>query len=455
MKWIALLAVLALLPVAIGWLRANPRKLPQVMFALGVLQFVAGLLHMYVAPISWAYWPGFNKGLEVSIVDAIAIALIASAPAGVRIAHLRWPIVLYMLCVLLSATQTDVPLPTLFYAWQLGRVILLVTAVAIACRDPRVPTALIRGLIVGLAFQAVMSIVDRAQGALQAAGTFGHQNTLGMITHFVVFPSLAVLLATKKEKWMWLGPVAGAIIAILAASRATLGLAGAGVVLLLFLSLVRRPTARKRGVAAMGIIGLAIAAPLAMTTLSERFKEIPLGGYDERAAFERAAWAMVHDHPFGVGSNHYVIVANTKGYSNRAGVIPTFGSRSAHVHNAYLLNAAETGYIGLVAFVLMLVWPIVAALRCAWRFRRDPRGELLLGLATALIVVALHSKYEWIFVTTGLEYFYAIAVGLIAGIAQQMGYWAPKRRKQPVRRRDADDASEADGDAPVAVPAGA
>ena len=237
---------------------------------------------------------------------------------------------------------------------------------------------------------------------------------------------------------MWLGPVAGAIIAILAASRATLGLAGAGVVLLLVLSLARRPTARKRGVAAMGIIGLAIAAPLAMTTLSERFKESPLGGYDERAAFERAAWAMVHDHPLGVGSNQYVIVANAKGYSNRAGVIPTFGSRSAHVHNAYLLNAAEAGYAGLIAFTVMLIWPIVVALRCAWRFRRDPRGELLLGLATALIIVALHSKYEWIFVTTGLEYFYALAVGMIAGIAQQMGYWAPKRRKQQPGRGAAD-----------------
>lgn len=449
MKWIVILVVLGLLPGAVGWLRNNPRELPKVMFALGVLQFVGGLLHLTVAPISWAYWPGFAKGVELSLVDAIAVALILAAPARARVAHLRWPILFYILCVLVSMTQADEPQAAFFYAWQLARMALMVTAVAITCRDPRVPPALIRGLIFGMAFQAIMSLNERLHGATQAAGTLGHQNTLGMMTHFVVFPSLAILLATKKEKWMWLGPVAGGLIAIMTASRATLGLAGAGVVLLLTLSIARRPTARKRAVAVTGVIALALAAPLAMLTLGERFKEAPLGSYDERAAFERAAKAMLHDHPLGVGANQYVLVANIKGYSSRAGVIPTFGSRAAHVHNAYLLAGAETGYAGFAAIILMLVWPAIVALRCSWRYKRDPRGELLLGLATALLIVALHSKFEWIFVTASVQYFYALIAGMIAGVAQQMGYWT-KARRRTGRRPDAPDA-EAETP-PVAVP---
>ena len=74
------------------------------------------------------------------------------------------------------------------------------------------------------------------------------------------------------------------------------------------------------------------------------------------------------------------------------------------------------------------------------------------GIATALIVVALHSKYEWIFVTTGLEYFYALAVGMIAGIAQQMGYWAPRRRG-PAKRPDATASEDSDGHADAGIPA--
>jgi O-antigen ligase len=440
MKWIAILVVMALLPAAIGWMRNNPQQLPRVMIALGLAPFFSGLLHLTASPIAWPGWPGFNKGLELSIVDAMAIVLIAAAPPRARVAHLRWPIGVFAILVLLSATQTDVPTPTLFYAWQLGRVALLATAVAIACRDPRAPAALLKGLIFGLAYQALMSINERAHGVVQAAGTFGHQNLLGMITHFVVFPSLAVLLATKKVKWMWLGPVAGGIIAILAASRATLGLSAAGVVLVLGLSLLRRSTARKRKVAALGLVGLAIAAPLAMATLGARFEKAPLeSGYDERAAFERAAKAMLHDYPLGVGANHYVIVANTLGYSERAGVAPVFGSRSAHVHNLYLLTAAETGYAGFVAIILMMVVPIVTALRCAWRFRNDPRGELLVGAAVAVTIAALHSMYEWIFVYAVVQYLYAMMVGLIAGLGQQMGYWAPARRRRAAPPPSGDD----------------
>ncbi len=447
MKWIALLFVLGLLPVAIGWLRGNPQQLPRVMMGLGLAQFFSGILHLTVAPISWAMWPGFNKGLELSVVDAISVVVIAAAPARSRVANLRWPIGLFAIPVLFSATRTDVPMPTLFYAWQLGRVALLVTAVAIACRDPRTPKALLQGLIFGLAYQAVMSINERAHGVVQAAGTFGHQNLLGMITHFVVFPSLALLLATKKIKWMWLGPASGGLIAILAASRATIGLAGLGYVLLFGLSLLRHSTARKRKGAMLAIAAMTIAAPLAYATLGARFEKAPLqGDYDERAAFEKAATAMLHDYPFGVGANHYVIVANTQGYSSRAGVAPVFGSRSAHVHNVYLLTAAETGYAGAVTFTIMMLWPIIVALRCAWRFRRDPRGELLVGAAAALIVVAVHSMYEWIFVLATVQYLYATLVGIIAGLCHQMGYWTPVRRRRAAARPTPDDDDEARSD---------
>ena len=450
MKWIFLALMLALIPAMAGWLRANQRHLPRVMMALGFMQFVIGLFHLTIAPISWASWPGFAKGFELSLVDAVAVALILSAPPGKRTAHIRWPVLLYASVVLFSATQTSVPIPTLFYVWQLARMALLITAVAVSCRDPRTPSALVLGLIAGLSLQALISLKDHLGGVLQAAGSFGHQNLLGMLTHFVVFPSFALLLASRA-RWMWVGPLAGIAVAILTASRATIGLAAIGIVLLLGLSMMRRPTKRKTSVAIAGVIGLAIAAPLAAGTLGARFNEEPQqGGYDERAAFERAATAMLHDHPLGVGANHYVIVANTQGYSDRAGVAPVFGSRSAHVHNAYLLSAAEMGYLGTITFTIMMLWPVVVALRSAWRFRRDPRGDMLLGLAVTLIIVALHCLYEWVFVTYNPQYMYGLTVGMIAGIAAQMGYWQPAR---PRRRIVATGTQDVDDVQDAAVPA--
>lgn len=433
MKWIAIVGILSLMVPATTWLRANQSQLPRVMMVLGLLQFLNGLIHVGVAPISWAGWPGYVKGTEVTIIDAIAVVVIAASPARKRIAHLRWPVGLVVLAALLSATQSNVPVASLFYAWQLVRVAVLITAVAISCHDPRTPRAILLGLAIGVAVQALMSTGERFAGAIQSAGTFGHQNQLGMMTHFVTFPTLAMLLSSRQGRWPWLGLIASMAVVILTASRATIGLAAIGCVLLLALSIARRSTPRKTSIAIAGIALLTIAAPLAMITLNDRFERTDQsGGYDERAAFERAAMSMAKDHPFGVGANNYVVVANTQGYSARAGVATVSGSLSAQVHNAYLLSAAEMGFGGMAVFAVMMMWPILVALRCSWRFRKDARGELLLGLAAALIVVAVHSLFEWIFVSYQVEYMYAITVGLIAGVSHQMGFWTKRSRARKV-----------------------
>ena len=88
----------------------------------------------------------------------------------------------------------------------------------------------------------------------------------------------------------------------------------------------------------------------------------------------------------------------------------------------------------MLAFVLLLLSPILVAFRAAWRFRRDARGDFLLGLGFALVVVAVHSFYEWVFITFYTQYIFAIVSGLIVGVARQLGYWSPnsstRARKQ-------------------------
>jgi len=115
---------------------------------------------------------------------------------------------------------------------------------------------------------------------------------------------------------------------------------------------------------------------------------------------------MLSDHPMGVGANHFTAVANIEGYFARAGKTWS-GERANNVHNIYWLVAAETGYIGLVAFLALLVHPLIAAFRCSFGHRRDPRGDLLLGLGGALLVVYIHSFEEWVFVTFDAQYLFA------------------------------------------------
>ena len=103
---------------------------------------------------------------------------------------------------------------------------------------------------------------------------------------------------------------------------------------------------------------------------------------------------MLSDHPLGVGANNFVVVAIVEGYTRKRGV--GYNSRLAHVHNIYWLVAAETGYLGLITFVLLLLHPISVAFLCGWRNRKDRRGELLLGFGVALLIVYIHSFFEWI-----------------------------------------------------------
>jgi hypothetical protein len=163
--------------------------------------------------------------------------------------------------------------------------------------------------------------------------------------------------------------------------------------------------------------------PYVILSLEKRMMPITaVDNYDERAAFTTAAMMMLSDHPMGVGANNFVVIANSKGYFERAGVAGVLGSRSANVHNAFLLAATETGYLGLFTFILMLAHPVILASRYGWRARGDKRGDLLLGLAFVLVLVYVHSLFEWVFFLFWFQYTFAVALGLIAGLTNQLRY---------------------------------
>jgi hypothetical protein len=391
---------------------------------MGVLPFVIEPLHLFMAIVSWPFWPGYVKGIEVSVIDLVALAIFISLPREYRPAPFRVATVAYLLAVLLSSLQADVAVAALFYPAQLVRMYILFIVVARSCSDGRVALSLLEGMGIGLCIEMCVVIWQRfALGALQTGGTFAHQNGLGVVSHFVVFPFFAMLLAGKRGWLPIIVPVAGIVTALFTVSRATLGLGGLGYILVFILSSIRNWTRRKGVLGLTSVISVAVLLPLAFFSLETRFAVNPLSDdYDERAAFESAADAMLSDRPMGIGANSYVVVANSQGYNERAGVAPTAGSFSAQVHNVYRLVAAETGYFGLLTFVLLMIQPMIVAFVWGWRNRNDLRGDILLGLGVSLLVVYIHSFFEWVFVTYYLQYFFALEAGLIVGLARQLGY---------------------------------
>jgi O-antigen ligase len=377
-----------------------------------------------MAAISWPEWPGYVKGIEISLLDILALAIYIGQPTKRKPLPFRIALTFYFAAVLFSVFKALEPTAAMFYCWQLVRIFFLYAVVTRGCQDDRVPALILRGMAVGICCEACFAIWERfGSGIIQASGTFGHQNLLGLISHFVAFPTFAILLAGVSDWYVTVVPIVSLIIVILTVSRGAIGVSGLGYLFLYLMSSLRVWTRRKAVIGIVGVLTLLVMAPLAVSSFESRFNTNSPSEYDERVAFEKAASMMLSDYPMGVGANHYTVVVNTKGYNDRAGVVQVVGSNSAHVHNVYYLVAAETGYLGLIALLIVFIRILLVGFVCSWQNRKDIRGDLVLGLSIAILMVCVHSFLEWVFVTFDVQYYFAIVVGLLAGLAQQLGYW--------------------------------
>jgi O-Antigen ligase len=429
MKWVALIVLAVLVwPLSIR-LRNNPDLRLKVFALAAFLPFVLNTMHLYVAAVNWR-WVGYVRGGEISFLDFIALSIYLSLPRPENRLPFRRTMAIYLTATALSAIWAISPVAALFYPLQLARVFLVCAAVYRGvCADRRVTEAVLKGLAAGLFLEVAFAGWQRAHGVLQTPGTFTSQNLLGMISHFVIFPFFAAILGGRRGRLAPAVVAAALVIAVLTASRGTILLDCLGLATVFVVSARGQWTSRKAKLLWVGVAATAVFAVFAASSLQQRFHggpELGLSEEDgERLKFKMAAAEMLADHPMGVGANHFTFVANVGGYFTRVGEM--FGAgRASNVHNVYWLVAAETGYVGLIAFVAFLLPPLIAALRCSFRHLVDPRGDLLLGLGCALLVVYVHSFEEWIFVLFETQYLLAIAIGLIAGLTQELNYWRPK-----------------------------
>lgn len=425
MKYAAMaIGFLGVIPLSM-LLRSNAYLRDRFWILFGLFPFVLPALPQLDFEIyTWDHaWVGHTSGMLISAIDLIAIAAYIALRHQKNSIRYHLPFIIYLSAISLSVFQAEQPTAAVFYVWQFIRIYFFVIVISKACTEETVPDQFMKGLALGLVIQIIFVVYQKlVVGALQPTGTFNHQNTLGLVNHLVVFPHFALLLAGRRQLQYLATPLIGFLVASIIASRAALGFCVMGFVACYLLSLVHRPSRWKAFLGVISVVVAAALAPIALSALEDRFAVArPMESqYDERAAFNRAARAMLEDHPFGIGANHYSYIGKNYGYSVRAGVAPVEGSLNNIVHNAYLLNAAESGYFGLFAFILLLLHPMYVAFRYSWVATGDPRAAHLLGLGTAMLIVYAHSLYEYILVIQESQYAFAVIVGLTYGLAHQI-----------------------------------
>lgn len=443
-KWVFFALLLALTPALITLLR-DRRHLPKAGFALGALPFFLNL-HLYSAPYAWLAWPGPAKGIEVSVSDAIALAIIVVTPR-VRIpSTLKVAAGIYFAGLLISTALAVQVVPAIFYVWQIFRVMLMCVAVARATAiSTEFATGLAAGTAVAALIQAALAIEEMLRGASQAGGSIGHQNTLGLMSHFAVMPAFALLLAGRNKIFALATIASGGIIVLAGASRASMGLFAIGLIITLIFSMKQFPSGRKTTLGIAAVAALALTAPAMMWAIDRRESVNALDSSDDqRVAMVQAAKLMFADHPFGVGANQYVVVANVGGYSQRAGVSWSYYVRSAPVHNSYYLTLAETGVIGMIGYAAMLLSFLRLGLQ-ALRRRAVANVDLVPGFLSSLIVAAAHSAFEWTALSYQVESLVATSVGACVGILRATPSeerLANQAARQPTRSFDPKDFGE-------------
>jgi O-antigen ligase len=261
---------------------------------------------------------------------------------------------------------------------------------------------------------------------MRAYGDFGQPNALagylGMILPFGVVLSLQP--SRHRRVFVALTAVVAVGIAATWSRGAWIGtLGGLSVMALVWSNQTRRWLAIGAGaVALLAVLGLGGLLPTTLaerfTVLFENFVVFDVNTVDatptnwalvERMAHWQAGWAMALDHPLvGVGPGNYEAV-----YPRY--YLGDWLEPLGHAHNYYINTFAETGIIGLVAFLGFLATMfvrLVSAIRQPGMDGTTQRAVLVAVLGAAL-TLTIHNTFDNIFVH-GIE----VQFGLMLGLAE-------------------------------------
>lgn len=246
----------------------------------------------------------------------------------------------------------------------------------------------------------------QAVGQVRLAGPIGGANEYGLIL-LVLLPLAAVQFRTESSRrWRALALVAAGLILTALVLTYSRGCMLAGIAVFGMMVWMRLLKPRHVLVSALGVgLLIGVLAPTIVTRmmtlgrLNSLFSnkisgdQAPDSSVVHRYVLDLAAWHVFLDHPiFGVGpgqfAKHY-----SSDYVNRIGLIEQ--RKNYLAHNTYLEKLAETGLLGSLFFLSILV----AIMYGLWEQRKrlaQSRPELSLtatGFFLSLVVFAISSAF--------------------------------------------------------------
>lgn len=259
------------------------------------------------------------------------------------------------------------------YAGYLGVTVPLAYGIAVSLLDSR--------------FSGVKRREDQAESSLSlGSGMVTRGAVLGFVTLTGGLMMLGLFLSLSRGAWIGAAVAAVSVSILLSRRMLFASLVGAtgGALFLALGGVERLPTAlRERATDFLPYLGLIDIRRVEITDAN--FAII------ERLAHWWAAVGMFSDHPWlGVGIGNYPAVYP-------AYALPRWEDPLGHAHNFYLNVAAETGLVGLAAYLLL--W--IAALALTYRAIRRTTGlwrGVAVGSFGAFIHLSVHNFFDNLYV---------------------------------------------------------
>ena len=401
-----------LAPVAGFIIRKRP-WLQRVAFVCMCFMMTSGFFHaqewgLTIHPILYR---GHSRGFHFYWAEVVAVTLIFAHMFG-NWKHFKffppgfWLYILYCGACLLSIVNAPVPEYALYAAWRAFKAILIFVAAYnfIRSEDDLRFALISMGLVM---FWQLVAVLNQkyVQGIYQVWGTFEHQNSLCMFTILIGMVFLAAAMGPKRPSSLYfvIAYIACAVIVQSTLSRAGLFMFAAGTMMVIAASLLDKPTRRRLGVlagiACIGLIGLSMT----MDTIIKRFTDY--GNEESKRTREHlniAAHKMLKEYPLGIGWNNFAETINPPfwygdhidEYYRQTGNTVDKKYKKGVVESLWWLHLAETGYQGLVTYLIIIFVFLWWNVNNAIYYRRRYLGAISIGLFFGSFINYMQSFLE-------------------------------------------------------------
>ncbi len=383
---------------------------------------------------------GVDRGFGVTVPDLLFFGFflwIILGRSKDRIIWWPYNTILWQLLIaisVLSLMSSSVAYYGLFTLHKFIRGYILYWVIVNLVREKEDVAAVVSGVMGAVIFQSGVVIWDKYithKVVNRSIGSFPHPNSLAMYVDLITPMILAVVLAggfSKKATNMAMLAILGGLVCIIfTKSRASLVIMGASLGLVTGLSILLKPSGKKIAIALVGFLLVDIMGVIAAPKIIERFQKAPEASEATRVYFNQAARAMANDKRFGAGLNSFSwTITNTDYYwyvyseerdtvkdedefrDSRMGQ-----SRLGTAHHIYYLFAAETGWAGMIIFIMFLARYYLHNVVLLFRTKNEYYQAILLGLLVGFSTLHLQGLLEWIFRQTQVFFLFCVLSGLM------------------------------------------